>query len=496
MLWIIGTAVGVICALALWALWKRHNHPAQVLARQAAGLNWVRVGTIKKDGYRNAHLMRDNEEAIIWHKTANVLLVRLHCPLTFDDFIELERWLAREEKRAEPDDEEEVSDEILYYREIEKYVTRRGYFEPLIETQGTDERFFVASMRVQKAGFLTGEPVNVVAAVILKALECYGKSRKLSLEYLAKFEKKSQSAEYQRFAAKFISLEEASIAYQHGDYATALRLFRSLAEQGNAKAQYLLGLMYIEGQGVPQNYDEAVKWLRLAADQGDANGQANLGVMYEKGRGVPQDYGEAVKWLRLAAEQGHAKAQSNLGVMYEKGRGVPQDYGEAVKWLRLAAEQGNALAQTALAGMYEKGKGVPQNSGEAVNWYRKAADQGFPLAQTALGFIYANGQGVTRDGVEAVKWFRKAADQGFAAGQAYLGQMYMNGRSVPQDDVLAHMWFSLSANQDQQKVIKQEAIKNKDMTARRMTPAQIAEAQKLAREWRPVKQPSSGNAFA
>jgi TPR repeat protein len=146
--------------------------------------------------------------------------------------------------------------------------------------------------------------------------------------------------------------------------------------------------------------------------------------------------------------------------------------------------------------MYEKGKGVPQSYSEAWEWYRKAAEQGFPLAQTALGFIYANGRGVTRDGVEAVKWFRKAADQGFAAGQAYLGQMYMNGGRVPQDNVLAHMWFSLSANQDQQEVIKQEAIKDRDTMERNMTRAQIAEAQKLAREWKPTKLASTATSYA
>lgn len=410
MLWIIGTAVGVICALALWALWKRHNHPAQVLARQAAGLNWVQVGTIRKDGYRNARLMRDNEEAIIWHKSGNVLLVRLHCPITFDNFIELERWLAREEKSEEPEDAEEVSEEKLYYREIEKFITRHGYFEPLIETQGTDERFFVASMRVQKAGYLAGQPVNVVAAVILKALECYGKNRELSLEYLAQFEQKSQSAEYQHFASRFVSLEEASIAYQHGDYATALRLFRSLAEQGNAIAQRRVGIMYEKGESVPQNYGEAAKWYRKAADQDDAVAQAALGFTYAKGNGVPQNYGEAIQWFRKAANQGFALAQAALGFTYANGQGVPQNFGEAVKWLRLAADQGNASGQECLGVMYEKGKGVPQ------------------------------------------------------------------------DDILAHMWFSLSANHG-----SQDAIKHRDETARRMSPAQIAEAQKRAREWKPTK---------
>ena len=97
------------------------------------------------------------------------------------------------------------------------------------------------------------------------------------------------------------------------------------AEQGYAKAQFNLGLMYYNGQGVRQDYTQAVQWYRKAAEQGDAEAQYNLGVMYYDGQGVRKDYVEAVKWYRKAAEQGYAKAQYNLGVAYEKGKGVRQD---------------------------------------------------------------------------------------------------------------------------------------------------------------------------
>ena len=131
--------------------------------------------------------------------------------------------------------------------------------------------------------------------------------------------------------------EEGGLAFQSGDYKTALRLWRPLAEQGKALAQVNLGVMYTEGRGVPQDDAEAIKWYRLAAAQGDAFAQFNLGIMYANGRGVPQDDAEAVKWFRLAAEQGNASAQYNLGVMYGKGRGVPQDYVQAHMWFNLAA---------------------------------------------------------------------------------------------------------------------------------------------------------------
>jgi TPR repeat protein len=94
-------------------------------------------------------------------------------------------------------------------------------------------------------------------------------------------------------------LEDATAANARGDYATALRLIRPLADQGLALAQTVLGVMYEEGRGVLQNYAEAMKWYRLSADQGYAVAQSNLGLLYTEGHGVPQNYAEAVKWFRL-----------------------------------------------------------------------------------------------------------------------------------------------------------------------------------------------------
>ena len=138
--------------------------------------------------------------------------------------------------------------------------------------------------------------------------------------------------------------EDAAAAHKRGDYATALRIIRPLAAQGNAQAQSNLGSMYHQGQGVLQDYAEALKWLRLAAAQGHAMAQFGLGVMYDQGQGVAQNYAEAVKWYRLAAAQGDAPAQSNLGMMYAKGQGVAQDYVRAHMWFNLGAVSGDTNA--------------------------------------------------------------------------------------------------------------------------------------------------------
>ena len=139
------------------------------------------------------------------------------------------------------------------------------------------------------------------------------------------------------------AFEDGLSAYNRQDYATALRMWRPLADQGNASAQSNLGFMYDIGQGVPKDDVQAVKWYRLAADQGNVIAQFNLGLMYVSGQGVPKDYVQAVKWYRLAADQGYAKAQTNLGAMYANGQGVPRDYVLAYMWSNLGAAGGNEL---------------------------------------------------------------------------------------------------------------------------------------------------------
>ena len=156
----------------------------------------------------------------------------------------------------------------------------------------------------------------------------------------------------------------------------------------------------------------------------------------------------------LKAEQGHSDAQYNLGYMYYNGEGVVQDYKEAVKWYRKAAEQGDADAQYNLGGMYKNGQGVVQN-------YK-----------------------------EAVKWTRKSAEQGDSYAQYNLGNMYYKGKGVPKDYVMAHMYWNL-ASVDGNK----NAIENRDLIAKEMTPSQIEESQKLAREWMTKKREREKKAF-
>ena len=136
-------------------------------------------------------------------------------------------------------------------------------------------------------------------------------------------------------------LNKGMDAYNAGDYATALKEWKPLAEQGNGSAQTNLGYMYTKGNGVLKDYAEAKKWYQLSAEQGYAYAQHNLATMYLKGHGVLKDYAEAIKWWRLAAKQGHYLSQNDLGISYAMGNVVPKDNIKAHMWFNIASANGN-----------------------------------------------------------------------------------------------------------------------------------------------------------
>lgn len=171
---------------------------------------------------------------------------------------------------------------------------------------------------------------------------------------------------------------EAKAAYDKGDYITAYGEFKALAEQGNPDAEWDLGVMYYNGQGVPQDYDQAMKWSTKAAEQGLSGAQYNLGLLYAEGQAVPIDYVEAVRWFRRAANQGVAEAQYNLGVMYYKGTGIPQDFVQAHMWFNLAASQGSSEAMDARDKVAEKmtQTEIAQAQQLAADWKPKPETKG------------------------------------------------------------------------------------------------------------------------
>lgn len=181
--------------------------------------------------------------------------------------------------------------------------------------------------------------------------------------------------------------------------------------------QYEFGLLYHQGGGsAKQDFMQAYNWFQKSAEQEFPPAQYQLGQMYHNGEGISQNLKQATHWFKkamryyeVAAVKGNNQAQYKLGQMYYNGEGVPQDLILAEQWYRKAAEQGNAKAQYQLGKMYYEGKGVAQNFVEASQWYHKAAIQDLTDAQQQLGKMYQNGEGVSKDLNQAALWYRKAA---------------------------------------------------------------------------------------
>jgi TPR repeat protein len=142
------------------------------------------------------------------------------------------------------------------------------------------------------------------------------------------------------------------------------------------------------------------------------------------------------------------------------------------------SERKSARGDFNIGVLFHNGEDLAQDYVKAAEFFRKSAEWGLPDAQHWLGVMYHYGRGVTEDDTEAAKWFRKAAEQGFTDAQYMLGRLYTNGVGVAEDDVLAYMWWNLAAAQGHE-----AAKENKGIVSKRMTREQIAEAQKLSREW-------------
>lgn len=177
-------------------------------------------------------------------------------------------------------------------------------------------------------------------------------------------------------------------AHKDGNYAAALKEFRPLAEQGNDRARVWLGMMYLNGQGVPQDDRKAFELFRSAAENGEPSAQNNLGRMYHLGRGVTKDYAEALRWYRKSVDQGYGLAAQNIGVMYRDGQGVTQDNEQAYMWFDIAVSQGigraakdrDAIARELTADQITRAKQSARNSGLPM-----IRTSGLPIAIVTIG---------------------------------------------------------------------------------------------------------------
>lgn len=229
------------------------------------------------------------------------------------------------------------------------------------------------------------------------------------------------------------------------------------AEQGNAKAQYMLGKCYTEGIGVSRNLALGVEWYIKAAEQGYAQAQSALSSCYSSGAGIPKNPTLAYKWAKKAAEQGDASGKAQLGLCYYEGIGVAKNPALAFKWCLKAAEQGNEHGQCLVGCCYVEGVGVAMNHKLAVKWFNKAIAQGSTMGKSCLGLCYWEGAGVRQDYKLAAELCKEAAEEDDATGQYILGVLYERGEGVAKNIPQAIKWYGRAAGQgseDAQKALE------------------------------------------
>lgn len=226
--------------------------------------------------------------------------------------------------------------------------------------------------------------------------------------------------------------------------------------------------------------DKAVEWYEKAAKHGSAEALGRLGRLFYEGRGEQKDFGKALERFQSAALQGDAIAQFGLGMMYGKGDGIPKDKNKFQEWIQKSAAQGLPDAQNLVAAWYSEGYfGFSKDAVKAVEWLQKAAAQGHAFAQLSLGQAYRDGKGVPKDAVKAIEWYGKSAVQGLGVSQFFLGMEYADPKGIIADPVLAYAWLNLASGKSDE-----VAGQQRDSLVPRMTPAEIAEAQRLSSSWK------------
>ena len=276
------------------------------------------------------------------------------------------------------------------------------------------------------------------------------------------------------------TLEEATDSLKH---------IMSLAKEGDATAQNIVGGWYYQGKHVDQNYEEALQWWAKSAKQGNIRAIGNMGLCYQTGNCIKADPIKALKLYQHSTKEGNKELfDQNVSLArngnvfscmlisscYHNGIGVKKDPAQAAPFLTTAAEKNCVLAQRDLgllllnqnkakeavkwfikgAGndnltcifyygkMLLEGLGTKMNKNEGADYLLKAAREGFPQAMYYVGNCYKNGDGLKRTDEQAVKWYQAAAGKGVSNAEWQLAQCYRTGLGPPVDYEPAMYWYA------------------------------------------------------
>lgn len=246
----------------------------------------------------------------------------------------------------------------------------------------------------------------------------------------------------------------------------------------NAQADFQVG-----------NYARAYLELLPMANRGDARAQYLMGVMSDNGLGPVQlDVQEAARWYQKAAEKNNADAQFALSNAYSVGRGVAVEPKQALHWLTKAAENGNITAMMSLAGLYETGVGIARDTAKAADWTLRAARAGSVDALYLYAVRLMLGDGVPKSEKTAALWFERAAQRGNAAAALVLGRAVGDGlKASPEQNIEAFMWLSLATRRGTGQV-RTDAAQALRQLQPNMMPSDVLTAVQRVAAWHPMPQ--------
>ncbi len=216
---------------------------------------------------------------------------------------------------------------------------------------------------------------------------------------------------------------------------------------------------YYYGIGAPKNVHKAFKLYLKAAERGDVDAMFIVGGLYMQGQGTSVNQAEAFKWLYNAAINGRSskESQSILAKFFISGKNVPQNYSEALHWYERAANNGDPEAQSELGFFYFTGKFVDKDYEKARYWFDIAAKNGYSLAQYNMGILWYTGNGVsTVDPVKAYAWFNLAAANGHRSGE---GAKVFLETILSDDELIQAQEFSIKLYREIKNVEKQAVEK-------------------------------------
>lgn len=271
--------------------------------------------------------------------------------------------------------------------------------------------------------------------------------------------------------------DAAYIAFDQGQYLTALRLAKAGAERDEPQALTLMGRIYESGLGVPIDTLKAANLYRRGAELGDTEALFAFAVMLASGRGIQKNVKGAADLFERAARTGHPEANYNLGLLFIAGTGKPENPRRALMHIQYAAQKGIAAAQYDLAALYRKGHGVGADAYQATRWLRAAAQSGMAAAQYEYAVQLLQGRGFNRDKPDILTYMTDAAQQGIAGAQNRLAHIYAAGRLIGKNLPAAAKWRLIAKASGHKSEAFDKAL---DKTIAGMAPGDVRKAQEAA----------------